>query len=142
MLIDNKFVFMSDVAIATAATPVGIDMYGEDIAVYPNSNLRKKSARGIATTMLVHGVIKRGGTGSTAFSGSVVAKIYIDDVDGETTVVRSDTVLCTDAEHDGVHFTMEIPRHREGRYVGFAIDDTSIVGGGSANVVDAWAFVL
>jgi len=131
---------MSDVAIASATTPGAIDLYGAAIAVYPDSNLRSKSARGIGTALYIEVVIKRGGTGTTAFSGSVACTVYIDDTDGATTAVRVDTVLCTDAEHDGVHATIQVPQHREGRYLGFSLDDTSIVGGGSANVVDAWVF--
>ena len=140
MIRDYKATLMDGVAIASATTPGTIDLYGEAIAVYPDSNLRKKNARGKGTALFIECVIRRTGTGTTAMTGSVAATVYIDDVNGATTAVRVDTVLCTDAEHDGVHFTMEVPQHREGRYLGFSLDDTSFLGG-DTNVVDAWVFV-
>lgn len=138
MIRDALTTFMEDEAFAANVAEGAIDLYGAAIAVYPDSNLREKNGRGDGSVLAIDIVIKRGGTGTTAFSGTATATIYMDDTDGLTTAIQTNVILGTDAEHDGVHARVFVPANREGRYLGVGIDDTSLVGGGSANVVDAW----
>jgi len=140
MLIDAESVLMEDEAFAANVAKGAIDLYSAAIPVYPNSNLSEVNARGQGSPLVITGVIKRGGTGTTAFSGTATATVYVDDTDGDTTAVAVHTIACTDAKHDGVVFNIEVPRHVEGRYLGLAVNDASVVGGGDANVVDAFVF--
>ena len=142
MLQDALTMFMEDEGFTTNEASGAIDLYGAAIAEYPSSNLESVNARGKGTTLLIEGVIKRAGTGTTAFSGTADVTVYIDDTDGATNTVAVHTIYGTDSKHTGVPFSIAVPSSAEGRYLGIMVDDTSLVGGGDANVVDAWVFTL
>ena len=138
MIRDALATFMEDKVFTTNTANGIIDLYGGAIPVYPSSNLRKNTARGAGSALAVDIVVKRGGTGTTAMTGTVTATLKMDDTDGDTTVIQTNLIPATNAEADALHARVLLPPFAVGRYVGLTVDDTSLVGGGDANVVDAW----
>ena len=139
MIIDSLMKFFEDEPFTTNVGSGTIDLYGTAIAVAPNSELRSKSGRGTGSPVLVHGVVKRGGTGAAAMTGTVTAILKIEDATPATTVVATIVFPATLwTENDGLHFVFAIPYDVEGRYATLDINDASLVGGGDANVCDAW----
>ena len=134
MIRDALMTFMEDEPFVGNSASGAIDLYGTGI-VDPN-------ARGKGTTLAVHAIVKRGGAGVGDFSGTLSLSLYIDDVDGASTLIQTNVVDAADVGHDGVVSTIFIPEQPEGRYVGLELNDSLMAGGGSANVVDAFVFAL
>lgn len=141
MLIDNKMLFMEAKVFTTGESSGTIDLYGEDIAVYPNSNNRKKHGRGTGTALVLHAVVTPGGTGIVDFGGTLSVVLKIGDTVPATVVVQTTVVAATlQDENKGMHVVAIVPYDVEGRYATCEVSIDSLTGMGSAPVCTAWLF--
>lgn len=141
MLIDYKMKFFEDEPFTTNVGSGTIDLYGTAIATGGDDQPRKQSGRGTGSPVLVHAVVKRTGSGTTAMTGTLTAILKIEDATPATTVVSTMVFPATLwSENDGMHIVFAIPYDVKGRYATLDLNDASLVGG-DTNVCDAWLFV-
>ena len=139
MIIDSLMKFFEDEAFTANVGSGTIDLYGTAIAVAPNSELPKVHGRGSGSPVLVHAVVKAVGGTLTAMTGTVTCILKIEDATPATVTVATLVFPATLwTSNEGVHMVFAMPYDVEGRYATLDINDASLVGGGSANVCDAW----
>jgi hypothetical protein len=140
MLIDSLMKFMEDEAFTTNAATGTIDLTG--LITYGTGNDdATRHGRGTGSPLLVHTVIEAVGGTLTAMTGTFSAILKIEDATPATTVVATVVFPATLwTENAGVHAVFAIPYDVQGRYATLTIGDTSLVGGGSGNLVTAWVF--
>lgn len=144
MLIDNRMIFLDAEPIADADVVVGeIDLYGLDIATFPDSNLSRVHGRGKGSAVLVHIVINPDTT--TPLGGpNALATLKIGSSSPATwTVLDYEMVTpfgLSVTGNKGAHYVFAIPYSNEGRYLSITLDLTSTTGLGPNAEVTSFIF--
>jgi len=140
MLIDNRMMFLDAEPLAVGLAAGSLDLYGQEIPVYPDSNLDENNARGSGTPVLVHAVTR-------ADDGEAEGEWTITLAGGDdgTTFPNVYAVITAPAyagnNRKGSHMVFAMPYTQENRYVEVSIDASGVSGLGANPVADAWLFV-
>jgi len=143
MIIDSRMVFFDAANIADGDELTGtIDLYGEDIDIYPNSNLSHENGRGKGSALYIHLTIapdasSLGGTnplGHLFMGNTDPATEKVVDVEMPT---LGDTVY---AGRNGIHYVFAIPVTAEGRYITYTLDLLGLTGLGPDAKATAFIF--
>ena len=132
MIIDSKALFFENEDPSAAAVSGTIDLYGSNIAEWPNSELRKKPGIGNASNLLVHVVASN--TGGTALSGTAIMNLYLEDGTDPSILIQSNQINVTEWEENaGFHHVFTVPSDVEGRYIKLELETLA-----TADTATAW----
>jgi len=142
MIIDSKMVFMEDQPLSSGSASGIIDLYGQDIPVYPNSDLDEINARGTGTPVEVHVTLKQDPNDGQGPSGewTITIERGSDGTNFPNTVavVTAPDYLFDHAE--AAHMFFVLPANHEDRYLRLTVDASGVIELGTVPTTTAWLF--